>query len=108
MIELLVRLTASAGRSQELIQSLRSVMRGLQVEGVCQAAHCATDADDQNLVWYREEWPQIDDFERHVRSEPFARLLSVIETAATAPVIECRVISEVRGLDYLAAVRASR
>jgi len=49
-----------------------------------------------------------DDFERHLRSEPFARLLSVIETAASAPSIECRVVSETRGLDYLAAVRAAR
>jgi quinol monooxygenase YgiN len=108
MVELLVRLTAAAGRSQELIQALRSVMRGLQSQGVCQAAHAASDVDDQNVVWYCEEWAGIDDFERHLRSEPFARLLAVIETAASAPAIECRVVSEIRGLDYLATARASR
>jgi len=108
MVELLVRLTSAAGRSQELIQALRSVMRGLQSQGRCQAAHAASDVDDQNVVWYCEEWAGIDDFEQHLRSEPFARLLSVIETASSAPSIECRVVSETRGLDYLAAVRAAR
>jgi quinol monooxygenase YgiN len=108
MVELLVRLTATAGRSQELIQSLRSVMRGLQSQASCQAAHASSDVDDQNVFWYCEEWAGIDDFERHLRSESFARLLSVIETAASAPAIECRVVSETRGLDYMAAVQASR
>jgi hypothetical protein len=83
-------------------------MRGLQSQGMCQAAHAASDVDDQNVVWYCEDWAGIDDFERRLRSEPFSRLLSVIETAASAPVIECRVVSDTRGLDYLATVRASR
>lgn len=108
MVELLVRLTASAGRSPELIQALRSVMRSLQFEGVCHAARAASDADDPNVVWYCEEWDGIEDFERHLRSKSFDRLLSVVETAAAAPLIECRVVSETRGLDYVAAVRASR
>jgi hypothetical protein len=50
----------------------------------------------------------IEDFERHLTSAPFDRLLAVIETAATAPLIECRVVSETHGPEYLAAVRASR
>jgi quinol monooxygenase YgiN len=108
MIELLVRLTATTGRSPELIQALRSVMRSLQLEGVCQAAHTASDVDDQNVVWYFEQWEAVDHFERHLRSKAFDRLLSVVETAATAPVIECRVVAETRGLEYLAAVRGSR
>jgi quinol monooxygenase YgiN len=108
MVELLVRLTAAAGRSPQLIQALRSVMRSLQLEGVCLAAHTASDVDDQNVVWYSEQWEGVEPFERHLRSKTFDRLLSVIETAATVPVIECRVVAETRGLEYLAAVRASR
>lgn len=107
MVELLIRLTAIAGRSPELIQALRSVMRRLQFESACRAAHAASDVDDQNVIWYCEEWEGIDHFERHLRSKTFDRLLAVIETAATAPVIQCRVVSEIRGLEYLSAVRAS-
>jgi quinol monooxygenase YgiN len=108
MVELLVRLTAPAGRSAQLIQALRSVMRGRDREGVCQAVHTASDVDDHDVVWYCEDWARIEDFERHLKSEPFDRLLAVIETAAKPPLIECRVVSETRGTEYLAAVRASR
>jgi len=95
MVELLVRLTAFGGRSAQLIQALRSVMRGRCREGVCQSVHTASD------------WAGIEDFER-LKSEPFDRLLAIIETAAKPPLIECRVVSETRGTEYLAAVRASR
>jgi quinol monooxygenase YgiN len=108
MVELLVRLTATAGRSQQLIQALRSVMRGRYLEGVCQAAHAASDVDDPDVVWYCEDWANVEDFERHLQSESFDRLLAIIETTAKVPLIECRVVSETRGTEYLAAVRASR
>jgi quinol monooxygenase YgiN len=107
MVELLVRLTAAPGQSQKLIQALRSVMRSLEVEGACQAAHAASDADDANVVWYFEEWPGVEAFERHLRAHSFARLLSVVETAATTPFVECRFVSETRGLEYLAATRGT-
>jgi quinol monooxygenase YgiN len=108
MVELLVRLTATSGQSEQLIQALRSVMRDTYLEGVCQAAHAASDVDDPDIVWDCEDWANIEGFERHVRSESFDRLLAIIETTAKAPLIECRVVSETRGAEYLAAVRASR
>jgi quinol monooxygenase YgiN len=104
MVELLVRFTATPGRSAALIQALRSVRANRQLEGVCQDAHVTSDVDDGDVVWYSEEWPGIAEFEQHVRSHSFARLLAVVETAARPPVIECRMVSETRGLEYLAAV----
>jgi quinol monooxygenase YgiN len=105
MVELLVRLTAAPGRSHTLIQALRSVRRSLQLEGVCQGTRLASDLDDADVVWYCEEWPAVEAFERHLQSPSFGRLLSVVETTATTPLIECRVVSDTRGLEYLAAMR---
>jgi quinol monooxygenase YgiN len=105
MVELLVRFTATPGRSQALIQALRSVRASRELEIDCEGAHVASDVDDGDVVWYSEEWPGIAEFEQHVRSNSFARLLAVVETAAGPPLIECRVVSETRGLEYLAAVR---
>jgi quinol monooxygenase YgiN len=105
MVELLVRLTGTPGRSQALIQALRSVRGSLQLEGVCEGVRVASDVDDADVVWYCEEWPGIVEFEHHLRSPSFARLLAVIETAARPPLIEYRVVSETRGLEYLAAMR---
>jgi quinol monooxygenase YgiN len=105
VVQLLVRLTTEPGQTGQLVEALHSVMRGAQRQGVCSDTHVALDADDGRVVWYFEDWADIEAFERHLRSDRFARLLSVLELSAEPPRLECRLISESRGLDYLAAVR---
>jgi quinol monooxygenase YgiN len=105
VVQLLLRITAVPGHTDDLLQALRSVMRNVQVDGACSDAHLLADLDDGNALWYWEDWTALDAFERHMRSERFARLLSIIETSSTLPLLECRVVAETRGLEYLAAVR---
>ena len=105
VVQLLLRITAVPGHTDELLQALRSVMRSVQVDGACSDAHLLADLDDRNALWYWEDWTALDAFERHMRSERFARLLSIIETSSTLPLLECRMVAETRGLEYLAAVR---
>jgi len=100
----MVRLTSVPGQACQLIQALRSVKRGVDRGGSLHAL-VASDVDDANVVWFVEEWPSVETFEQHLRSEQFARVLSIIEVAAEAPLLECRLVSETRGLDYVAAVR---
>jgi quinol monooxygenase YgiN len=107
VVQLLVRITAVSGHADELIQALRSVRRGVQREDVNTDVHIATDVDDDNVVWFCEEWPTLEACEDHLRSIQFARMLAVVETAAEAPRLECRLISESRGLDYVASVRGA-
>ena len=105
VVQLLLRITAVPGHTDALLQALRSVMRSVHVDAGCAEAHLLADVDDRNVLWYWEDWSGLDAFERHLRSERFARLLSVIETSSTLPLLECRVVTETRGLDYLARVR---
>jgi quinol monooxygenase YgiN len=105
VVQLLLRITAVPGHTDNLLQALRSVMRNVQVDGGCSDAHLLADVDDRNVLWYWEDWTGLDVFERHLRSERFARLLSIVETSSTLPLLECRLVAETRGLDYLAAVR---
>ena len=104
-MQLLLRITAVPGQTDVLLQALRSVMRSVQGDAACADAHVLADVDDRSVLWYWEDWSGLDAFERHVRSERVARLLAVIETSSTLPLIECRFVTEVRGLEYLASVR---
>jgi len=105
VVQLLVRITAVPGQTDVLLQALRSVMRSVQADAACADAHVLADVDDRSVLWYWEDWSGLDTFERHLRSERFARLLAVIETSSTLPRLECRLVTEVRGLEYLASVR---
>ena len=104
-MQLLLRITAVPGQTDVLLQALRSVMRSVQVDAACADAHVLADVDDRSVLWYWEDWSRLEAFERHLRSERFARLLAVIETSSTLPLLECRIVTERRGLDYFASVR---
>jgi quinol monooxygenase YgiN len=107
VVQVLFRITVAAGRVGETLQALHHVVRGIRREEQFADAHVhvATDVEEDDVVWLCEEWPTLDQCEQHLRSRHFARLLALAETSVAPPLLECRVISESRGLDYFAAVR---
>lgn len=105
MVELVLRLTAAPGRNHELVQALYPhVRRAVQSLG-CRSAHLSADVEQADVYWYCEEWDALPALEAKVRSEEFAVLLSIMETSASEPVLEIRVVAESRSLDYVAALR---
>ena len=64
------------------------------------------EIDDPDSLLYTEEWVSPQALDSQLRSERFTRLLSVMESACKPPELEFRFVSETRGLEYLAALRA--
>jgi quinol monooxygenase YgiN len=108
MVQLILRLTAAAGRSHHLVQALHPHVRGAQRTSGCRGAHLAADVDAADVYWYCEEWDDLPSFEAEVRTPQFSELLALIETSAAPPMIEIRVMEEARGLDYVASLRDRR
>jgi quinol monooxygenase YgiN len=105
MVQLLVRITAATGQSHRLVQALHVLMRrALQVPG-CSAAHIGADVEAADVFWYWEDWQDARDLEERMRTSQFSQLLALLETSASAPSVEFRVVEQSRGLDYIAAVR---
>ncbi len=105
MVQLLLRLKAPPGRLQQTIQALRSVMSAARPERDATAAHISSDVGDGNVLYYAEDWPDVEGLNEHLRSLRFGRMLALMETAAEVPTLEFRFVSETRGLDYVAKVR---
>lgn len=107
MVQVLLRVSAPTRRASQTLKALAHIAHGIRREDDCATVHVATDAEDEGVFWLSEEWPTIEHCERHLRSQQFARLLALVETSDTPPLLECRLISESRGVDYFAAVRAA-
>jgi quinol monooxygenase YgiN len=105
MVQVTVRLTAVSGRSHQLVQALHTLMRETLRRGGCSGAHIAADVDAADAFWYVEDWKDAAALEAQFTTDGFSQLLALIETAAEAPVVEFRVVSATRGLDYVAEVR---
>lgn len=105
MVQLTMRIKAGPGRAHDLVEALHMLKRrALQSQG-CVRACCAADVDEAELFWYSEDWETQEALEAKVRSDQFGLLLALMETSPKRPSIEFRIISESRGLEYVAEVR---
>ena len=100
-------LSVLSGHEAEMLEALRSVMAATQTEPACASVQVFQDVSEPQVFRYVEEWRQEEGLERRIRSRPFSRLLALMETASEAPLLEFFVGSEVRGLDYVAALRGN-
>lgn len=106
MIQFSLRLTSRPGGTHDMVKALRSVMLPTERKRGCQRCRLCADVGQPESLWYTEEWDAAEDLDQHIRSEQFSRLLAVIESAAKPPVIDFRLVSHLRGLDYIETVRA--
>ena len=62
--------------------------------------------DPDSTVHYLEEWTTEAELQRRVRSAAFTSLLAVLESAQGPPLVQFDFVTNTRGLDYVAEVRA--
>jgi quinol monooxygenase YgiN len=105
VVQLQLKLTSPPGRVQQTIQALRSVMLPARLEQGMANVHLSSEVGDGNVLFYVEEWADVESLIKHIRLPRFAWMLALMETAAEAPTLEFRFVSQVRGLDYVAEVR---
>jgi quinol monooxygenase YgiN len=105
MVQMTVRLTATTGRTCQLIEALHALMRQTRVHSGCTDAHIAADVDEADAFWYCEDWDSAQALESEIRTHRFSQLLELMESSPSTPTLEFRVISETRGLEYVTAVR---
>ena len=104
MVRVNVALNAASPRDAErLVDAFRFLMMSTRVAPGC--VECTVWTESNAIVHYTEAWATEDDLRRRVCSDQFTSLLSVVEAGANARV-QFDFVTETRGLDYVAEVRA--
>jgi quinol monooxygenase YgiN len=92
-------------RRAEMLQTLRSLMLPLQAEPGFISRRLCQEADDANTICHAEEWHTPEDLDRQIRSNHCTSLPALMEEAAEPPELRLNWVTEVKGLEYLEAVR---
>lgn len=98
-------MTARPRRAAEMVHALRSLMLPLQAAPGFVSCCLYVDAGVPDALCYVEEWQTTDDLDRQIRSSHCTRLLALMEEAAEKPDLRLNWIKDVKGLEYLEAVR---
>jgi quinol monooxygenase YgiN len=105
MVHVTLNMVAHPRRRAEMIQALRSLMLLLPAAPGYVSCRLCQEADDANTICYAEEWHTPEDLDRQIRSNHYTRLLALMEEAAEPPEFRLSWVTDVKGLEYLEAVR---
>ena len=106
MVRLNVTLDAPSARSaQDLLDALRFLIPGTQLDPGC--IGCSAWTDPNLSVRYIEDWSTETTARRRVRSQGFTLLLAILESAKN-PRMQFDFVSTTRGLDYVFEVRGDQ
>lgn len=105
MVRVVLRLMAQPHRSEEMVQTLRSLMVPLRAASGLVSCRVLLEADRPDAVCYEEEWRSTADLDRQILSNHYTRLLALMEESAEPPEIALQWVTHVRGLEYLEKVR---
>jgi quinol monooxygenase YgiN len=105
MVHVALTMTFHRRRTAEMIQTLQSLMLPLPAEPGFISCRLCQEADHANTICYEEQWHTSEDLDRQIRSSHYTRLLTLMDEAAEPPKLRLNWVTEVKGLEYLQAVR---
>lgn len=88
-----------------MVQALATLMFQTRLERACLDCQLYAETGNPQSLRYVEQWSTLRDLECQLGSDRFGMLLAIMETAAEAPDLKVRTISEQRGLEYVRTVR---
>jgi quinol monooxygenase YgiN len=95
------------GQTRPITMALHSLAAETRGARGCLGCSVASDIGNRDTVRYTEEWLTEEDMRERVRSDNFARLVTLMEDASQPPRIEFTLVHETRGLDFVEEIRAS-
>jgi quinol monooxygenase YgiN len=105
MVQVALTMVVHPRRTAEMIQTLQSLMVLLPAAPGFISCRLCQEADHTNNICYEEEWDTPEDLDRQICSSHYTRLLTLMDKAAEPPKLRLNWVTEVKGLEYLEAVR---
>jgi quinol monooxygenase YgiN len=105
MVHVALTMTFDRRRTAEMIQTLQSLMLPLPAEPGFISCRLCQEADHDNTICYEEQWQTSQALDHQIRSNRYTRLLTLMDEATEPPDLRLNWVTEVKGLEYLEAVR---
>ena len=101
LVQLYLRLAVAPERVQDTVQALRAVMSPARFHPECAGVRLTADVENPTVLVYSEDWRTLEVLTREFRSSRFAQLAQIMESSIESPTLEIRLVSEIRGLEYV-------
>ena len=100
-----VRIVVVPANEEQLLRALTAWTGPIAVESGCLNCRILLETSNPQAVCYQAQWKTQDDLLRHIRTEHYKRLLSLMELGVAPPLVEFHTVMETRGLDLIERTR---
>jgi len=100
-----LRILPASTRRADILNVLRSVLGPVRAQPGCVSCHIYEELGPEQAVILAERWGSRPDFEAHLRSESYRRILGAIELSGAPPEIHFDTVSGNGGLSAMAFPR---
>jgi quinol monooxygenase YgiN len=105
MVITLLRVVVPTDKQEAVLEILSSVIDLTWGLPGCTGCVCYEEPKKDGAVLYMEQWESKEDLYRHIQSDLYLRLISVMEMAAEAPEIRFHEVSKTMGMELIETLR---
>ena len=103
MIDVIIKMTVSADKRNEILHTIKDLMVHIRREQDCVSCHCYLDVEVDNVVIFEQEWKTNEALAAHLNSGHFKVLQGVMKLLSIEPEIRVNKVVATEGLESIAA-----
>jgi quinol monooxygenase YgiN len=105
MILASIRIRPKEGKMESVLRTVQGLLEPMRVQPGCQGFTCSRDIEEEGVMVLEERWETRKDIERHIKSDGFRTILSLLEEAGEKPVVEFHEVSGTSGIEKIGELR---
>ncbi|MHC4750365.1 MAG: putative quinol monooxygenase [Planctomycetota bacterium] len=105
MVIVTLRFKVSSEQRKNFLDSARLVSEPTQIQPGCISCRFYQDLNDPDAVLLVEEWESREKLDRHLNSDQYRIILSLMEFSSEKPEFKINTISKTEGLSAIQTVR---
>ena len=107
MISATLRIVTPLQQRKRIMEILHSIREPIKLEPGCIGLNIHQDIDNKNVITLEEIWQSQKDLERHIRSECYRSILTLMDMSSKTPEIRFNTIAYSAGIEVVQAIRGS-
>jgi quinol monooxygenase YgiN len=106
MVETSIKMTVPAEKRKEVLQTVKAILGPIRRERGCISCNCYMDVENENILFFEEEWKNREDLEKHLGSDHFGVLNGAMSLLDIEPDIKFNTIASTAGSEAIKKAQA--
>jgi quinol monooxygenase YgiN len=101
----LIKIKPHPRTRREILDILRNMECVTRIKTGCLGSSVYLKKFEEEVILYLEHWQSREDFERHIRSSQYDRILAALDQARDPPEVSFFEVTDLGGMEVIASIR---